>query len=108
MNTNILAVASGLSDQDLFARLDVLAGKEREALVELLAHLAVLDTRPALYAAQSYGSLFGYCTKALRLSEDAACGRIEAARACRRFPLILDMLASGGHVPHLGPAAGEA
>jgi hypothetical protein len=29
------------------------------------------------------------------LSEDAACNRIEAARACRRFPVILDLLASG-------------
>src|SRR6185295_13391501 len=39
--------------------------------------------------------LFSYCTEALRLSEDAACSRIEAARACRRFPVILDRLASG-------------
>jgi len=60
-----------------------------------VAHLAELDSRPALYAAQGYGSLFSYCTQALRLSEDAACSRIEAARACRRFPLILDLLASG-------------
>src|SRR5258708_9721989 len=95
MNTNMLALASGLSDQDLLARIDVLAGKEREASAELVAHLAELDTRPALYAAQSFGSLFNYCTKALRLSEDAACNRIEAARTCRRFPMVLDMLASG-------------
>src|SRR3989449_6780858 len=32
---------------------------------------------------------------ALRVSEDAACNRIEAARACRRFPVILDLLTSG-------------
>jgi hypothetical protein len=95
MNTNSLAVAAGLSDDDLLARLDELARTEREALVELLVHLAELDTRPILYAARSYGSLFGYCTKVLHFSEDAACNRIEAARACRRFPLILDMLASG-------------
>jgi hypothetical protein len=36
-----------------------------------------------------------FCTQALLLSEDAACSRIEAARACRRFPVILDRLASG-------------
>ena len=36
-----------------------------------------------------------YCTQALRLSEDAACSRIETARACRRFPAILDLLAEG-------------
>ena len=95
MNTNILVTASALSDQDLLARLEMLAGKEREASAELVAHLAALDSRPALFAAQGYGSLFSYCTQALRLSEDAACNRIEAARACRRFPLILDLLASG-------------
>jgi hypothetical protein len=92
---NSLALASDLSDQELLARIASLAGREREATVELVAHLAVLDTRPALYAAHSYGSLFGYCTKVLRLSEDAACNRIEAARACRKFPVILDHLASG-------------
>jgi len=95
MNTNILALASGLSDHDLLARIGVLASREREATAELVAHLAELDVRPALYAAQSYGSLFGYCTKILRLSEDAACNRIEAARACRSFPLIVDLLTSG-------------
>src|SRR5438093_1489442 len=95
MKTNILVSAATLSDQDLLARLAVLASKEREASAELVAHLAELDGRPALYAAQGYGSLFSYCTQALRLSEDAACSRIEAARACRRFPLILELLASG-------------
>src|SRR5882724_5572476 len=95
MKTNLLVTASALSDQDLLARLETLAGKEREASVELLAHLAALDTRKMLYAARGYGSLFSYCTQALRLSEDAACNRIEAARACRRFPQILELLASG-------------
>jgi hypothetical protein len=95
MNSNILVTASALSDQDLLARLETLAGKEREASVELVAHLAALDSRPALFAAQGYSSLFSYCTQALRLSEDAACNRIEAARTCRRFPQILELLASG-------------
>src|SRR5712692_5292641 len=95
MENNILVTATALSDRDLLARLEVLASKEREASVELVAHLAELDSRPALYAAQGYGSLFSYCTQALRLSEDAACSRIEAARACRRFPVILELLASG-------------
>jgi hypothetical protein len=45
MNTNRLALASGLSDQDLLARIGVLASKEREASVDLVAHLAVLDVR---------------------------------------------------------------
>jgi hypothetical protein len=95
MKRNILAIADELSDQDLHARLCLLAGREREDSMELVAHLAILDRRPAVYASQGYGSLFAYCTQALRLSEDAACNRIEAARACRRFPVILDLLAAG-------------
>jgi len=95
MKTNILATANGLSDRDLLARLDALADRERNVSAELVAHLAALDRRPSLYAAEGYSSLFSYCTEALRLSEDAACSRIEAARACRRFPVILDRLASG-------------
>jgi hypothetical protein len=91
----MLANAARLPNRELLARLLSLAGKEREALVELVAHLAALDLRPSLYAAQGYGSLFSYCTQTLRLSEDAACNRIEAARACRRFPVILELLASG-------------
>jgi len=80
----VLATAVALSDGDLLARIDALAGNEREASAELVAHLAALELRPAAYAAQGYGSLFNYCTQALRLSEDAACNRIEAARICRR------------------------
>jgi hypothetical protein len=95
MNIHILTTAAALSDQELLERLRVLAGREREATVELIAHLAALDARPNAYAAQGYGSLFGYCTQALRLSEDASCNRIEAARTCRRFPVVLEHLASG-------------
>src|SRR5258707_5953482 len=116
MNTNLLALASGLSDPDLLARLAALAGREREASVELVAHLAELDTRSSLYAAQGHGSLFTYCTEVLRFSQDAACNRIYAARACRRLPVILDALASGALSltsvrmlsPHLTPENHDA
>ena len=58
METNILATVVALSDQDLLSRIDALAGHEREATAELVAHLAALELRPSLYAAQGYGSLF--------------------------------------------------
>ena len=111
MNTNTLALASNLSDHDLLAHLVRLASAEREASAELVAHLAALELRPSVYAALGHGSLFDYCTGALRLSEDAACSRIAVARACRRFPAILDALASGDVsltsvrllAPHLTP-----
>ena len=95
MKSNIFGHAVSLSDRDLLARVTALAVAERGATVELIGHLAALDLRPSLFAAQGYGSLFGYCTGALRLSEDAACRRIEVARLCRRFPAILDLLAEG-------------
>jgi hypothetical protein len=88
-------VAARLSDADLLARLQDLAGRERLALVELLAHLAELAGRRSVYLAAGYGTLFAYCRGALRFSEDAAYNRVEAARACRRFPVILDLLADG-------------
>jgi hypothetical protein len=89
MSTNVLATAAALGDHDLLARLAALAGRERETVAELLAHLAALDERPTVYAAEGYGSLYAYCTQALRFSEDVACNRIDVARVCRRFPVIL-------------------
>ena len=76
----------------------------------------MLDARPALYAAKGHGSLFTYCTEVLLFSEDATCNRIQAARACRDFPVILDRLASGAMSltsvrilhPHLTPENHEA
>jgi hypothetical protein len=95
MKTNMLASATSLSNQDLLDRLVVLAGNERHASVELVAHLAALHARPSLYEGLGFGSLFEYCTAVLRLSEDAACTRTAVAGACRRFPVILDLLATG-------------
>jgi hypothetical protein len=68
--------------------------REREATTCLIAHLAVLDER-RLYLVEGYSSLFTYCTQALHLSEHAAYGRIQAARAIRKFPIVLDMLGDG-------------
>jgi 5-methylcytosine-specific restriction endonuclease McrA len=95
MKIDILASATALSDDALLSRLDLLAQSERTTTVELLAHLAALDARPSLYAAQGYGTLFSYCTENLRFSEDVTCNRILVARTCRRYPAIFDLLASG-------------
>jgi hypothetical protein len=95
MRTNIYATTVALSDRDLLDRLDALAVAERETTAEMVAHLAVLELRPSLYLAQGYGSLFEYCTRALHLTEDAACNRTKAVRACQEFPVILDLLFAG-------------
>ena len=94
MRIDLLATAARLSDGDLVARLTALSSDERHATVELIAYLAELDKRK-LHREQGYGSLFSYCTEVLRLSEHGTFNRIEAARASRAFPVILDLLAEG-------------
>src|SRR5712691_1668752 len=93
-DTMKINIPSHLSDADLVAEVKSLAGREREASAHLIAHLAELDAR-RLYLGAGFSSLFTYCREVLRLSEAEAYNRIEAARAARRFPVILDRLAEG-------------
>ena len=83
-----------LSDHDLLARVHGAVAHERDATVQLVALLMELDAR-RLYLAEGCASLFAYCTQVLHLSEHAAYHRIEAARAARRFPVILERLVDG-------------
>jgi hypothetical protein len=74
-----------------------------------------LESR-ALHLRLGHGSLFSYCREVLALSEHEAYGRIEAARAARRFPVILNLLSEGAVnltsvrllAPHLTPDNHEA
>ena len=110
MQINPLDAAAALSDRELLQHVKRLAGNERHATAHLVAHLAEVDAR-RLYLGEGYSSLFTYCAQVLHLSEHAAYGRIEAARAARRFPALLDAIASGAvHLtavtliaPHLTP-----
>jgi hypothetical protein len=90
----VLDAARSLSDLALVEHLEALAARERQAAVALLAHLAELDARD-LHLRQGYTSLYVYCRDALALSEHDAYRLVAAARAARRFPVILDHLASG-------------
>ena len=83
-----------LSDRDLLAQVQRAADGERHATAHLIALLMELDTRK-LYLAEGCSSTFTYCTQVLHLSEHAAYLRIEAARAARRFPIVLERLADG-------------
>src|SRR5713226_944372 len=87
-------IPSHLSDAQLVAEVKSLAGRDRETTAHLIAHLAELDAR-RLYLGAGFSSLFTYCVGVLRLSEAEAYNRIEAARAARRFPFILDRLVEG-------------
>ena len=94
MNTNPFESMHRLSNDELLARVKQLVRREGEATANLVAHLAELDAR-RLYLSEGCSSLFAYCTQVLHLSEHAAFNRIEAARAARKFPVILTLLASG-------------
>jgi hypothetical protein len=110
MDNQLLTSLHRLSDVELMASLRAVAARERVATSELVAHLAELDRR-AIHLRQGYGSLFAYCREALSLSEHEAYNRIEVARAARRFPVVLEMLADGAVsltsvrllAPHLTP-----
>jgi hypothetical protein len=94
MNMTWVDHVAALSDSALLARVARLAQHERRLTATLIAHLAELDAR-RLYLTEGCSSLFAYCTQVLHLSEHAAYGRIEAARAARRFPVLLVHLADG-------------
>ena len=85
---------SNLSDEALLARVRKIVAAEQCVTAHLIALLAELDSR-RLYLAQGFSSLFVYCTQGLGLTEHAAYARIEAARISRRFPRVLERLASG-------------
>ena len=86
--------AAHLSDAELLDAATRYAVAHRASTASLVAALAEIETR-SLHLAGGYDSLFSYCREVLRLSEHAAYARIEAARACRKFPVILNLLASG-------------
>ena len=88
------AFPSHLSDSALVATLIRLTRGEREATVLLMPHLAEFDRRK-LFRQAGCSSLFVYCTRVLRFSEQEAYNRMIAARAVRRYPQILDLLADG-------------
>ena len=92
--TNPARGLTDLSDEELLLEVKSLAARERESTAQLITSLAELDAR-RLYLGEGYSSLFTYCTHCLHLSEHAAYGRIEAARAARRWPIIFELLSDG-------------
>jgi hypothetical protein len=83
-----------MTDDGLLQEVKRLVANERTATAALLRSLIELDAR-RLYLREGCSSLFTYCTQVLHLAESAAYNRIEAARAARRFPVVLDAIADG-------------
>jgi hypothetical protein len=99
-----------VSDDELLRSLSDALKQSRRCEADLVARIAEVDARK-LYARESAPSMFVYCTGILHLSEPEAYLRIAVARASRRHPVLLTMLADGRlHLsgierlaPHLTP-----
>src|SRR5947199_8983552 len=96
-----------MNDDDLLACTWELIHKSCATEGELLLHLAEIDERK-LYAERAFPSMHVVCVKELGFSEGAAYNRITVARAARRWPALVEALASASahraglpvHVPH--------
>ena len=83
-----------LTDGALLSGLKTNVARERDALADVLAHIAEVEARK-LYVQAGYGSMHDYCVHELHFSKDAANKRIHAARASLKFPEILERVAEG-------------
>lgn len=80
---------------DLAARARALAGRRRAETAALVQSLGAIEAQD-VHLAHGHASLYAYCREALALSEHDAYCAVAAARAARRFPSVLPMLADGG------------
>jgi len=87
-------VLTHLSDAALLKHLATLVAHDRATTAALLAHIAEVDARK-LYLPAGHPSMHAYCVDELRLSEDAAYKRIQAARVAQRIPRLFEAVAAG-------------
>ena len=85
---------TSMEDRALLDAAKHLAIEEHLATAALLRALMEIDTR-RLYLGEGCASMFSYCTQVLHLAEGAAYNRIEAARAARRYLVILELFEQG-------------
>ena len=83
-----------LTDDGLLRNLAALAATDRATSAALIAHIIEVDHR-RLYAPAACSSMYVYCVRELRMSEDVACKRMAVARIARRFPFVLDAIVAG-------------
>ena len=83
-----------IPDDELLHRLAELMSQSRGVEADVVAHISEVDER-RLYAREAFPSMFAYCMSVLHLSEAEGYLRILAARASRKHPILLAMLADG-------------
>ena len=83
-----------LSNKELLSQTKFLVQKERNIHIQVLRHLAEIDSRK-LFFSQGFFSLFDYAVRELGYSEGAAYRRIKAMKLCRDLPETANRLQSG-------------
>ena len=83
-----------LNNEELLSRTKLMVQKERNTHIQILHHLAEIDSRK-LYFKQGFSSLFDYAVRELDYSEGAAYRRIKAMKLCRDLPETESRLQSG-------------
>ena len=82
------------SNEELLSHTKLLVQKERNIHIQVLRHLAEIDSRK-LFFSQGFFSLFDYAVRELGYSEGAAYRRIKAMKLCRDLPETANRLQSG-------------
>lgn len=83
-----------LPNEVLHADLESSCEDHRKELAKILRYLGEVDGR-RLYGTMGYRSLFAYCVKALRMSENEAGPRVAVARLAKDYPWTLEALSAG-------------
>jgi choline dehydrogenase-like flavoprotein len=84
----------GMDDDRVLEGVEGVVKRSNEITAELLEYLIEVEKR-GLHLKEACSSMFAFCTQRLHLSESAAGKRITAQRVARRFPLVLEMIATG-------------
>jgi hypothetical protein len=85
---------SEMTNEQVIASLKCLVGDGNRIVAKIVAYLGEVEER-RIHLELACSSLFDFCTRRLGFSEGEAFRRIAAARLVRRFPAVLDAIASG-------------
>lgn len=83
-----------LTNEELLSGLHLVCANERRLLAQVLMHLIEVEDR-RLHLEVACSSLYDFCIRKLRMSENQSGRRIAAARLIRRFPALLPHIETG-------------
>ena len=93
-NQKLFSQIKQLSNEKLLSQTKLLVQKERDVHIQILTHLAEIDSRK-LFFRRGFSSLFDYAVRELGYSEGAAYRRIKAMKLCQDMPETENRLQSG-------------